>query len=293
MPDPSRWSCDAATNVAQERISSATRHIGEFEVTAVSDGRLQASADVILGLTRDECAALLGGNSDPFWLSVNCWLIRHRQKLILVDAGGGSMVPTLGRLPDNLRAAGAPLEAIETILLTHLHSDHANGLVDAEGRAVFADAELFVHEREAAFWLDRSVTPEDSERLRRNTLGAQRATAPYCDRIRRVSDGEVLPGISAVLLAGHTPGHTGWLLQSGGERLLIWGDIVHLAGVQIPRPDAALVFDVDPQAAVAARRHAFEWTARERLLIAGAHLDFPGFGYMLRDGEGYRFQSDT
>jgi glyoxylase-like metal-dependent hydrolase (beta-lactamase superfamily II) len=280
-------------NVAREAIDSATRRVGAFEVTAVSDGTLQASADVILGLSRDECAALLGNaGSDPFWLPVNCWLIRHGRKLILVDAGGGSMVPTLGRLPDNLRAAGVVPEAIDTILLTHLHSDHANGLVDAGGRAVFPQAELIVHQKEAGFWLDRSVTPEDPERLRRNTLGAQRVTAPYRDRIRRVSDGEVLPGISAVLLAGHTPGHTGWLLQSGGERLLIWGDIVHLAGVQIPRPDAALVFDVNPQAAIAARRQAFEWTARERLLVAGAHLDFPGFGYMVRNGEGYRFAAD-
>jgi glyoxylase-like metal-dependent hydrolase (beta-lactamase superfamily II) len=279
--------------VGQERISSATRRIGEYEVTAISDGTLQASADVILGLSAGELDALLGGASDPFQLSVNCWLIRQRQKLILVDAGGGSMVPTLGRLPDYLRAEGTPPEEIETILLTHLHSDHANGLVDAEGRAVFPNAELIVHEKEASFWLDRSVTPQDSDRLRRNTLGAQRVTAPYGDRIRRIDDGEVLPGISAVLLAGHTPGHTGWLLESGGERLLIWGDIVHLAGVQIPRPDAALVFDVDPDAAVAVRRHAFEWTALERLLVAGAHLPFPGFGYMVRDGEGYRFEADV
>jgi glyoxylase-like metal-dependent hydrolase (beta-lactamase superfamily II) len=293
MLDSPKQSRATATKVGQERISSATRRIGEHEVTAISDGTLQASADVILGLSAGELDALLGGASDPFQLSVNCWLIRQRQKLILVDAGGGSMVPTLGRLPDYLRAAGTPPEEIETILLTHLHSDHANGLVDAEGRAVFPNAGLIVHEKEAAFWLDRSVTPEDSERLRRNTLGAQRVTAPYRDRIRRIDDGEVLPGISAVLLAGHTPGHTGWLLESGGERLLIWGDIVHLARVQIPRPDAALVFDVDPDAAVAVRRHAFEWTARERLLVAGAHLPFPGFGYMVRDGEGYRFEADV
>jgi glyoxylase-like metal-dependent hydrolase (beta-lactamase superfamily II) len=293
MLDSSKQSRAAATDFAQQQISSATRRIGEFEVTAISDGTLQASADVILGLSADELDALVGGASDPFRLSVNCWLIRHRQKTILVDAGGGSMVPTLGRLPDHLRAAGTPPEAIGTILLTHLHSDHANGLVDAEERAVFPNAELVMHQKEAVFWLDRRVTPQDSDRLRRNTLGAQRVTAPYRDRIRRIDDGEVLPGISAVLLAGHTPGHTGWLLESGGERLLIWGDIVHLAGVQIPRPDAALVFDVDPDAAVAARHHAFEWTARERLLVAGAHLDFPGFGYMLRQREGYRFQADV
>jgi glyoxylase-like metal-dependent hydrolase (beta-lactamase superfamily II) len=99
----------------------------------------------------------------------------------------------------------------------------------------------------------------------------------------------VLPGISAVLQAGHTPGHTGWLVQSNGERLLVWGDIVHLASVQVPRPDAALVFDVDPQAACATRRRVFERVAAERLCVAGAHLDFPGFGSLARDGAGYRY----
>ena len=72
-------------------------------------------------------------------------------------------------------------------------------------------------------------------------------TAPYRDRIRRIKDGEVLPGITAMLRPGHTPGHTNWLIQSGGERLLIWGDIVHLASVQMARPDATLIFDVEPQ----------------------------------------------
>jgi glyoxylase-like metal-dependent hydrolase (beta-lactamase superfamily II) len=271
--------------------SRAVRQIGDFEVTAVSDGFLQASADVVLGVSREECEQLIrDAANDPFRLAVNCWVVRHHQTVILIDTGAGTTVPTLGRLPGNLRALGVVPDAIETVLLTHLHSDHANGLVDAAGLPVFPHAELILHQKEAGFWLDRAASAEDSERLRRNTLGAQRVTAPYRGRIRRVNDGEVLPGISAVPLHGHTPGHTGWLLQSRGERLLIWGDIVHLAAVQIPRPDAALVFDVDPDAAVAARRRIFEQAASEYLLIAGAHLDFPGFGYMLRDDQGYRYE---
>jgi glyoxylase-like metal-dependent hydrolase (beta-lactamase superfamily II) len=281
-------------NDAHRTITSTARRIGDFEVLAVSDGALQASVDCVLGLSRDECDELLSrAGDDPFQLAVNCYLIRHQRKLVLVDTGGGSITaPTLGRLPDNLRSAGVAPEAIDTVLLTHIHPDHANGLLDDAGRPRFPNAAIILHEKEAGFWLDRSVTPDDSERLRRNTLGAQKVTAPYRDRILRVGDGEVLPGISAVPLHGHTPGHTGWLIQSRGERLLIWGDIVHLAAIQIPRPDAALVFDVDPDAAVASRRRVFERAAAERLLIAGAHLDFPGFGYMMRDGEGYRFQAD-
>ena len=203
------------------------------------------------------------------------------------------MGPTLGKLPDSLRAAGVAPERIDTILLTHLHPDHSNGLVDDDGRAVFPNAQLVLHEAEAAFWLDR----DEASGARRAHPPQHRqggvTTAPYRARMRTVRDGEALPGVSAVLLAGHTPGHTGWLIQSRGERLLIWGDLVHLASIQIPRPDAALVFDVDPQAACATRRRMFDRAAADKLKVAGAHLDFPGFGAIVRKGTGFAFEPDA
>src|SRR5687767_2588223 len=109
-----------------------TKAVGEFSVTAVSDGVLYSNHDVILGIAKDECARLTGvPYGQPLPLDVNSFLIRHNGKLILSDAGSGhTMQPTLGKLPENLRALGAPPEAIDIILLTHLHSDHSLGLVD-------------------------------------------------------------------------------------------------------------------------------------------------------------------
>src|SRR5437016_314235 len=259
----------------------STRQVGEFTVTAVSDGVLYSNHDVILGVPREESAKLTGiAYGQPLPLNVNSFLIRHRGKLILSDAGTGQglqpVQKNLGKLPENLRALGAPPEAIDIIMLTHLHSDHSLGLLDEQGKAVFPKAELFIHEMEAAFWLDRALQPGDSERIVGNS-NKQRATlAPYQGRIRRIKDGEVLPGITAMLRPGHTPGHTNWLIQSGGERILIWGDIVHLAAVQLPRPDATLVFDVNPDVARATRRAVLEWVAAERVRVAGAHLPAPG-----------------
>ena len=102
-----------------------------------------------------------------------------------------------------------------------------------------------------------------------------------------------LPGVAATLLAGHTPGHTGWLIHSGKDAVLVWGDVVHLAAVQVPRPEAALVFDVDPQLARETRQRIFDRAAADRLCVAGAHLDFPGFGYIERRGTSYRFEPDS
>ena len=252
----------------------------------MSDGVLYSTPDVILGIDKAESERLTGvkyGERLP--LDVNCFLIRHGDRLMLSDAGSGlDMQPTLGTLPQNLRSIGVAPEKIDTILLTHFHPDHSLGLVDREGRAVFPNAEIIAHEVEVAFWLDREQRPDDSERLRRNTEQQRRVTAPYRDRIRRIKDGEVLPGITATLRPGHTPGHTSYLIQSKGERLLIWGDIVHLASVQLPRPDATLVFDINPDMARATRQAVLEWVTAERIRVAGAHLPAPGFWKLSRDG---------
>lgn len=265
----------------------STRAVGDFTVTAVSDGVLYTNHDVLLGVDKAESSRLLGipyGKQVP--IDVNSFLIRHNGKLILSDAGSGhTMQPTLGKLPHNLRAIGADPAAIDIILLTHLHSDHSLGLVDEQGQAWFPKAELFIHEVEAAFWLDRELRGNDSERIVANSNKQRAVTAPYRGRIRRIKDGEVLPGITAMMRPGHTPGHTNWLIQSGGERLLIWGDIVHLAAVQLARPEARLIYDVDTDMAAATRQKVLDWAAEERLTVAGAHLGFPGFGQVTRSGD--------
>jgi len=273
---------------------AATRTVGEFTVTAVSDGVLNSNHDVILGLDRAESERLTGiPYGQPVPLDVNCFLIRHRGKLMLSDAGSGhTMQPTLGKLPQNLRAIGIAPEEIDIIMLTHLHPDHSLGLVDEADRAIFPKAEVIVHEIEAAFWLDRVPQPTDSERVTRGTLAQRRVTAPYRERIRRIGDGEVLPGITAMLRPGHTPGHTNFMIESGGERLLLWGDIVHLASVQMQRPDATLVFDTEPDVARASRQRVLADVADQRLVVAGAHLPAPGFGRIERAGQGFEFRAE-
>jgi glyoxylase-like metal-dependent hydrolase (beta-lactamase superfamily II) len=272
----------------------ASKKIGDIEVTAVSDGRLKTSIDVVLDLERAETERLVGGahNAEQF-LAVNSFLIRLGGKNLLVDAGAGtSMQPTLGRLPENLRAMGVAPEAIDIVLLTHMHPDHSNGLVDAGGQAVFPNAEIVAHEEEARFWLDREEQPSDSERVKRNTTASRRVFSAYRDRLRRVRDGEALTGVAAFMQPGHTPGHTAWLVHSGGESVLFWGDIVHLAAIQIPHPDAGLVFDVDARMACRSRRRVLDWAAADKLRVAGAHLDFPGFGYVTRRGSGYGWEAE-
>jgi glyoxylase-like metal-dependent hydrolase (beta-lactamase superfamily II) len=274
-------------------MTAQSKKIGDITVTTLSDGVLAAPLDVVLGMDKAE-SERLAGRKDNVPISVNAFLLERAGKFALIDTGSSNtMGPTLGKLADNLRAFGVAPNKIETIFLTHLHPDHSNGLVDDAGAAVYPNAEIILHETEAAFWLDRDPSASGDPRISRNIRMVAVATAPYRKRMRKVRDGEGMPGVSAMLLPGHTPGHTGWLIQSGKESLLIWGDIVHLAAIQVPRPDTGLVYDVDPGMACATRRRVFDRVAADRLRIGGAHLDFPGFGYIVRDGAGFGFEPDA
>jgi glyoxylase-like metal-dependent hydrolase (beta-lactamase superfamily II) len=276
-------------------MTTHSKKIGDIEVTALSDGVLATSLDVVLGMDRAEVRRLAGSTDDDgVRIAVNAFLLKLQGRWALIDAGAGnSMGPTLGKLPEHLRAFGVAPEEIAAVFLTHIHPDHSNGLVDDAGRAVFANAELILHEAEARFWLDRDEASGETERIRRNIAKAAVATAPYRSRMRLVRESEAMSGVSAVALPGHTPGHTGWLIASGKASVLIWGDLVHLASVQVARPDTGLVFDVDPQQACATRWRTFDRVAADKLMVAGAHMDFPGFGTIVRKGVGFAFEPEA
>lgn len=269
---------------------AGTHHlaVGDLLVTAINDGMFTGSLDFIVNIGASEAERLQRAAFRPVPppLTVNAFLVRRDDALVLVDTGcGTSMGPTLGSLRAHLRALGIEPATIGAILLTHLHPDHANGLVDDAGAALFPNAEIVVHAEELDFW-HRDNLPEPAVSY---VAGARAAVAPYRDRIRVVRGGEALPGITAVEEPGHTPGHTGWMVQSGSEELLIWGDIVHMPGIQFANPDAGMGFDVDRAQAVATRRRIMDMAATDGLLVAGMHLEFPAFGRLTRAGGGYAF----
>jgi glyoxylase-like metal-dependent hydrolase (beta-lactamase superfamily II) len=235
--------------------------------------------------------ALSSGRTRWCVLSVNAFLIRSGGRLALIETGSGAYLgPTAGHLIANLAATGVSPEEIDTILLTHMHPDHSAGLTDmTSGTANYRNAELVVHENEPKHWFDDAAMARGSEREKRLMFQqAREQTAPYRERMRTFAKGEVWPGVTAMPIPGHTPGHSGFLVESAGERLLIWGDVVHMPEVQVPRPDVSMVVDTDPQAAAASRRRVFDMVASERMLVTGMHLHFPGFAHVVREGGGYR-----
>lgn len=267
--------------------AAPTRRIGDIEIIAVRDGLLPTDTEMAIGLDLRECERLSGvAHGQTFTISVNEFVVRTAGKTLLIDAGAGTRsYPGVGRLPQNLRSVGIAPEDIDAVLLTHLHSDHMHGLVDANDQATFPNAELVLHEAEANFWIDKP--PTGNARIDRSLPLVERNTRPYRDRLRTVGSSEVCPGVSAHLSPGHTPGHTTWRIASGREQALMWGDTVHFEALQIPRPEVAVTYDMDGEAAARARRSIFDMCVAEQLLVMGAHVTYPGFGRLERRGTGY------
>jgi glyoxylase-like metal-dependent hydrolase (beta-lactamase superfamily II) len=264
--------------------------LGDAVVTAVNDGMFEGATALLTNVTPSQAEALLASTFRPLppRLTVNTFLLTVGGKRILFDTGcAASFGPTVGAMLANLAAMGVAPETISTVVLTHGHPDHANGLIDAAGAAVFPDAELLVSAKEKAFWLDDAIMGGAPDDFKGFFLGARAAFAAYASRTRLIEAGEVLPGVTAIPAYGHTPGHTAYMVTSGGESLLIWGDVVHLPGVQFARPDAGVTFDGDGPAAIATRARLMDMAATDKLLVAGMHLDFPVFGHVVRQGQGY------
>ena len=265
-------------------------NVGNVEIVVVSDGVLRDSISIISNIDGERAAALANaGQHGEIELPVNCFLLRKDGLTCLIDTGAGTgLHPTLGRSPENLAAIGVDPASVQHVLLTHLHPDHVNGLVDAQGLPAFPIAEVRVHAREAAFWLDSPVTDAFSKAQQHRMLANRTLLGAYAGRVSRVTDGEVLPGIEVRCCAGHSPGHACWIVDAGEAKVLFWGDIVHVAAVQVPHPEAGVAYDHDPAAARVSRESLFSEIADTSTIIAGAHLD--AFHFLVREPKGYRLK---
>jgi len=267
--------------------------LGAVTVVALSDGVFALPAGQFMveahkGEVQDALTKAHTGATVP--TSVNAFLIDTGAKRILIDTGSGAFLgPTLGEVEKHLEAAGYQPGQIDEVLITHLHADHAGGLIN-NGQVVYPNATVRVDENETHFWQDRTNIAKVDPSVQGTFDAVSAALTPYAalGHLETFHAGEQLePGITAVSEPGHTPGHTGYRVESDGQVLVVWGDLVHLAMVQLPDPKVTIKFDSAPADAVAAREKALADAARKGYLVAAAHIDFPGIGKVSKTGRGY------
>jgi glyoxylase-like metal-dependent hydrolase (beta-lactamase superfamily II) len=262
--------------------------LGDFEITALNDGTLDLPVDKLLQQPAAKTIkalqhAYLGV---PLETSVNAYLVNTGTKLVLVDAGAASMFgPTLGRLLAHLKAAGYTPEQVDEIVITHMHGDHIGGA----SATAFPNATLRLDKRDADHWLA-------PEQIAKGGAGAQAIAA----LVKGFADGgrfkpfegnpagvEIVPGVKAFPAYGHTPGHSNYVAESQGQKMMFWGDLMHVAAVQFPDPSVTIQFDADPKAAAPAREKAYAAAAKDGYYVAVTHVSFPGIGRLRADGKGY------
>ncbi|KQO82172.1 MBL fold metallo-hydrolase [Rhizobium sp. Leaf262] len=276
-------------------FTAFTITLGEARITAFCDGILTVPVANLYRLNSDQPTPEKFPGA-PGELSVNAFLIETDGRKIMIDTGSGALFgPDHGKLPAALKTLGISPDAIDDIILTHIHADHSGGLI-ADGKPVFKNAKLHIGKTEAAFWLSEGAdrAPGVTEKVKGQIGRAHATIDPYKaeNRVTIFEDnGEILPGFSASLRPGHTPGHLCVRFDTGENSIVFVGDIVHGDSVQFADPTVTIDFDYDQPNAAISRAAAFAQAADEGYLIAAAHLPFPGIGRIRRDGENYRFEA--
>lgn len=276
-------------------VTIAQFTVGLADITAFCDGVLSAPVANLYRRGSDQPMPEAFADA-PTQLSVNAFLVKLDSRLVLIDTGSGQLFgPEHGKLPSYLSQLGHSVDDIDDIILTHIHADHSGGLI-SDGAPVFKTAKLHIGKTEADFWLSPRAAdvPNASDRLKGQISRAHACIDPYQQQGRVqifADDGEILPGFSASLRAGHTPGHLTIRFESNGQVIAFVGDIVHGGVVQFADPSVTIDFDYDQKNAAISRIAAFKQAAEEGYLIAAAHIPFPGVGYVRGEGDHYRFEA--
>ncbi len=265
----------SASGYLRAESEEGIRHIkvGDVDFYSIQDAPHEMNSDLLITDDKNALTRLSPTGKAPSGYAV--FVAKKGTEIVLIDTGKG------GEMLQRLQAIGIKPEDVKNILLTHSHGDHVGGLLK-DGRKVFPNATLWIDAVELSFW-----------KSARNKNHGEQCVKLYGEPKILTPDEKTaafFPELVSVPLHGHTPGHTGFLLSSGGKKLLVVADLLHNGAVQFARPDISIQYDNDPKQAAETRHKTLQRAADEQLLIAASHLPFPSVGTVKADGEGFRFE---
>lgn len=275
--------------------------VGDFEVTAVTDGirPTKLPDNFVRDVPRETWSAGLASvymDKDNPAFPFTPIVVNTGSKLVVIDTGLGPATyeqskGALGQFQTNLAAAGIDRNAVDTVVISHFHGDHINGLLLADNKPAYPNAEIMVPSVEWKFWMDEGAASRAPQGLKGNFENAKRVFAALGNKVTPYDAGkDVGPGITAIATPGHTPGHTSYRVSSGNATVMVQVDVTAgPASLFVRHPEYQPIFDMDGALAVQTRRKLYDQVAADRMLLQGFHLPFPSVGFIEKDGNGYRF----
>ncbi|MFK8986309.1 MBL fold metallo-hydrolase [Acinetobacter seifertii] len=282
-----------AEPASAQQVPGYYKHqFGNYRITSLLDGTIYLDPKLFKNLSQAEKTKILtkyaAVNEKGIQTSVNAFLVDDGKSLTLVDSGASSCFgPQLGSIAKNLELAGYQLANVKTVLLTHLHPDHVCGIAK-DGKAVFPNATIYAHEREADYWLnpasEKTVPVNQKENYLGTVKNVKAALAPYEAKkaFKTFKDGDVIQGFEVINTQGHTPGHHSFRLKSKGQQIVFVGDIVHSHSLQFDAPKTGVDFDVNSEQAINTRLKMFAEISNKQQWVAAPHLPFPGIGHVYK-----------
>jgi glyoxylase-like metal-dependent hydrolase (beta-lactamase superfamily II) len=247
--------------------------VGSFEVFMLSEAQRESEPSILIGASKDDLKKYMP--SGKYTSAVCAFILRSGDFVALFDTGFGR------ELFNGMDSIGVKPEDVDSLLITHSHGDHIGGLVK-DGSPAFPNAVVYIAKPEYEW-----------------SNAVRDALSGYTGRVEQITPGELrdsgaplTDGVRAIAAYGHTPGHTIFLIESGEEKLLIWGDLTHAMAIQMPRPEISVTYDSDPVQAAAVRKAVLKYAFDGKIPVAGMHIAYPGIGRLERDPEiigSYRF----
>lgn len=269
--------------------------VGDAEITVISDGPLPLGdpSGTFTGVPKEDVKKMLVDNfmnPDSVVLEQNSPVVNIGDKLVLFDTGMGTSKmfgPTTGQQQKNLAAAGIKTSDIDAVVCTHAHIDHIGGLVGADDKPLFPNAQVYISQADYDFWTDEGKLGSG---LKDFVLHARKNLMPVKDRLVFIKDGqEFLPGIQAIAAPGHTVGHTIFMVTSKGKSFAFLGDLSHHSVLLMEKPRMEFSYDTDPKQSAATRVRLLDMLAANRIPVMAYHFAWPGYGHVAKAGDGFRY----
>lgn len=269
--------------------------LGDAEVTVVSDGPLPLGdpSGTFTGVPKEEVKKMLTDNflnPDNVVLEQNSPVVNMGDKLILFDTGMGTSKafgPTTGRQQKSLEEAGIKPGDIDAVVLSHAHIDHIGGIVGADDKPLFPNAQYYISQLDFDYWTDEGKLGSP---LKDFVVHARKNLLPVRDRLVFFKDGqEILPGVQAMAAPGHTVGHHMFMVTSNGKSFAFLGDLTHHAVLLLERPLMEFSYDTDPKQSAQSRVKMLTMLAANKIPVMSYHFAWPGYGHVAKNGDGFRY----